>query len=344
MKILRLLPIITLFLIGFSHSTQAQFTDIQKDSLDYLYKHHYIDGYPDGSFGPKKQINRAEFVTLILRAQNVPLIPNLDCFADIKSELWYHDYVCTAKELGYVKGYDGNLFKPEQSITKVEALKIMSEVQHWAPFNGPDIKVGFKDIKKGEWYYDYVKVAEYNHYIDTVSYFKPAEFITREDVSEILFRTIVDEKMYFELNEHDLGLIVRDFFKMEVLAAGKTYNDFLAYQEKYPDEAPVFLKSPDGYTYAIMHLYSADGFESDDYFHSNPIVLAKFDASNQKVTFDWDNNHALPASGPWSQLTLEEASQNKMVVSVVDVYRGDPNTDNTFKQPDEEYILKELRN
>ena len=28
---------------------------------------------------------------------------------------WYNQYVCTAKKMGLVKGYEGNLFKPAKT-------------------------------------------------------------------------------------------------------------------------------------------------------------------------------------------------------------------------------------
>lgn len=329
MKTRHLFTLAIVGLVGFANVAHAQFTDIQKDSLNYLYKHHYIDGYPDGTFGPQKQINRAEFVTLILRAEDIPLTQTQNCFPDVKAGAWYHNYVCTAKELGYIKGYEDGLFHPEQSINKVEALKVLAEIQKWRMDLSLGYTLSFKDISKDAWYYDKVRAAEYFVYIDKATNFYPANFITRGEMAEVLFRTILDKKFWMQINNvdnndgshNDLPTLTRDFFKIEAISSQKTYADFEAYQNKYPEKT-VFIKAADGYIYAMMELRDV-ALESDAYVRTFPIVYAKFDQEKNKIAFDWDANYSWAASGVGVVGEFKQADQNKLTVDAFTVQGND---------------------
>ena len=46
------------------------------------------------------------------------------CFPDIKSSSWYTDYVCTAKTLDIIKGYEDGSFRPNAPVLFSEGLKI----------------------------------------------------------------------------------------------------------------------------------------------------------------------------------------------------------------------------
>ena len=96
-----------------------------------LYDRGVVSGYDDGSFKPDKVVNRAEFVKIAMEAAQVDLttFDGEACeFSDVVHGDWYEVYVCVAKDKGWVNGYDGNLFRSDQSISRVEALKIVMSV------------------------------------------------------------------------------------------------------------------------------------------------------------------------------------------------------------------------
>jgi len=100
-------------------------------SIDYVKKNKWMTGYNDGRFfGDNQLINRAELLKTVIKAkytreEYVPFA-NKICFDDVKSNEWYTQYVCFAKDKGIVKGYGNtNKFKPENTVNYVEALKIV---------------------------------------------------------------------------------------------------------------------------------------------------------------------------------------------------------------------------
>ena len=291
MKSLRLLTAALVFAAQIP-ATLAQFSDIQKESLDYLYKHHYVDGYSDGTFGPAKEINRAEFVTLLLRAENVPLTKTQNCFPDVKAGVWYHDYVCTAKELGHVKGYDDGLFHPEQMINKAEAAKMIVNILA-IPQESDDEKHVFSDVPSGTWFHPFVNALDEKYYVDWTTKFNPALPMTREAVAEILFRNLLSQKLYEPLfaqtifavrpsdpkqisEQESLGIAARDFFRAANIIEGLTLEALQAEQNKvqetYEQKKVIYtlpgtdyekwnykvMLEEGGFTYGVLGFYDPD--------------------------------------------------------------------------------------
>lgn len=98
-----------------------------EEAIWYVYDNEIVNGYDDGSYKPDNTINRAELLKIIIEAvfsDEFEEYDNTDCFNDVPSNEWYTKYVCFAKAEGIVEGYSGNMFKPTQEISFVEALKI----------------------------------------------------------------------------------------------------------------------------------------------------------------------------------------------------------------------------
>jgi len=98
--------------------TAAKFSDIAthwaKDEISIAYNNGWITGYPDGTFGPQRDITRAETMTLVNRVLNRQpeteddLLPNMTVWTDnANPKAWYylavqeatnsHDYERNAK-------------------------------------------------------------------------------------------------------------------------------------------------------------------------------------------------------------------------------------------------------
>lgn len=92
-------------------------------AIQYLQKEGVVEGYEDGTFKPETEINRAEFLKIVMEASDFEP-GGSNCYPDVKDE-WFAQYVCGATEAGLVQGYDDGTFKPEQNINFVEASKIV---------------------------------------------------------------------------------------------------------------------------------------------------------------------------------------------------------------------------
>ncbi len=113
--------------------TAAKFSDIAthwaKDEISIAYNNGWITGYPDGTFGPQRDITRAETMTLVNRVLNRQpeteddLLPNMTVWTDnANPNAWYYLAVQEATNSHYYK------FKTN---SKYEQWTALRETRDW---------------------------------------------------------------------------------------------------------------------------------------------------------------------------------------------------------------------
>ena len=198
----KIFSIILVSLILFIVPAQAEYfpdvpdSHISQASINYLYELGVVDGYPDGTFGPNKTLNRAEFAKMVVMVEDgeTPQKPKMPCFADVSINSWYAPYVCRAKDLGFMKGDNGGgtVFKPERTLNMAEILAVMARQYEW----------NFAKQKSGEmWYAPYVAVADEMNIIS--GRFDPASFVQRKSFSDVMARSLVVYDLAAEKFESD---------------------------------------------------------------------------------------------------------------------------------------------
>ncbi|MFH0837869.1 MAG: S-layer homology domain-containing protein, partial [Patescibacteria group bacterium] len=92
--------------------------------------HNIVSGYPDGTFRPNQLVTRAEALKILFNAAkvNVAAVKAVSSFKDVLVTAWYAKYVSFAKDKSIVSGYANGKFKPEQSVTRAEAVKIVTQL------------------------------------------------------------------------------------------------------------------------------------------------------------------------------------------------------------------------
>ncbi|WP_341530847.1 fasciclin domain-containing protein [Nostoc sp. UHCC 0302] len=92
--------------------------------IQVLAANNVIAGFPDGTFRPNQPVTRAEFAALLQKAfptQNT-VRQSSGGFSDVPSGYWAAAAIQRAYETGFLAGYPGNVFRPNQEIPKVQAL------------------------------------------------------------------------------------------------------------------------------------------------------------------------------------------------------------------------------
>ena len=122
----------------------------------------YINGYPGGYFDPDRNITRAEFVTMVARfgtTENASA-----SFTDV-GEHWAYRYIAAASEKGWISGYPGGSFRPDQNITRAEAMTILNRVLGRGINQESRLCAvpSWKDNDPGQWYYYEVLEATNGH-------------------------------------------------------------------------------------------------------------------------------------------------------------------------------------
>lgn len=182
-------------------------------AIKYLYEEGVVQGYPDGLYRPQQEVNRAEFLKIVLGSQGI--IPQdrdaMNCFPDVDKAQWYAKFVCYAFRNAIIDGYPDGLFRPGNSINKVEALKIIGNVQSWKTELFENETTTFIDVDESAWYYPFLQYAFANGLIDDIGeILHPGELLSRAKISEYVFRTMVFEKLnYSALTDSLLGAFIR---------------------------------------------------------------------------------------------------------------------------------------
>jgi hypothetical protein len=149
-----------------------------------------ISGYEDGTFKPDASVNRAEMLTMLTGTMNADLSGSglSGCFNDVQDQ-WFAPFVCYAKNQGWVSGVNG-FYKPDQSIVRAEALKIVLEA---SDLEIPETAASssFSDVSTGDWFAKYAQVALDNGIIDKSGFFGPSVQISRGELSDMLYRTFL---------------------------------------------------------------------------------------------------------------------------------------------------------
>jgi len=114
--------------------TENPFPDVEKDLWYAKYikaaqESQIVEGYPDGTFQPLNNVSRIEALKILLGAGEIDVGTSENIqFDDTEPGMWYSTYLSYAVENGIVQGYDGNLFKPTQDITRAEICKITVKI------------------------------------------------------------------------------------------------------------------------------------------------------------------------------------------------------------------------
>lgn len=116
-----------------SESNQNETNSIFKDTaghwaqadIEELFGRGIVAGVTADTFEPERQITRAEFATLVVKALGLSDSTSAG-FADVAEGTWYFDSVNTAANAGLIVGSDG-YFRPDDVITREEMAVIVAK-------------------------------------------------------------------------------------------------------------------------------------------------------------------------------------------------------------------------
>ncbi|TBL71073.1 S-layer homology domain-containing protein [Paenibacillus thalictri] len=164
--------------IQFTVTKFSTFTVVKTNGLNKTTHKAYINGYPDGTFGPEKNITRAEMASLLARVSDKAATKSSIAYTDVASSHWAKDAIDQATKMGLMEGYNGGSFKPEQTITRAEMAAILSRISGNSASSG----ASFNDVN-GHWAQSAVAQAKAAGYIDGYAddTFRPEQTLTRAE-------------------------------------------------------------------------------------------------------------------------------------------------------------------
>ena len=127
------------------------------DEINFAANKGFIKGYSDGTFKPNQAITRAEFAQMIAVFVKDGY-PGTGELKDVKGH-WASDAINELYGNKNIKGYDDGTFKPDQKLTRAEAVTILNSVfgRNTKAASFENLNVSglneFSDVAKSHWAY-----------------------------------------------------------------------------------------------------------------------------------------------------------------------------------------------
>ena len=129
-----------------------------------------IQGYEDGTFRPNANITRAEFAAIAARFMTSGYDVESDLFTDIAGH-WARESINDAATAGWINGYSDGTFRPDNAITRAEAVTLVNNVLQRKPDADHmlDSMITWPDNPESAWYYEAIQEATNSHDYDMPS-------------------------------------------------------------------------------------------------------------------------------------------------------------------------------
>ncbi|SHE97353.1 S-layer homology domain-containing protein [Tissierella praeacuta DSM 18095] len=142
-----------------------------------------IEGYPDGTFKPEKEVTRAEFAKILIEALGIgnatKAATGVTKFSDVPASHWASGYINVASGQGLIKGYNNGTFQPEKKVSYAEALTMLVRA------------LGYQDdFLKGTWPGNYVAKAAEAGITAGVKFDSAVSAANRGDVANLVNNTL----------------------------------------------------------------------------------------------------------------------------------------------------------
>lgn len=120
---------------------QTSFPDVPPDHwaqpfISRLAERNIIAGYPDGTFRPEQSVQRDEFAAMVRQAfdqEPVRKIESGSVYEDVPQGYWAEQAIEETVQQGFMSGEAENEFRPNQPVSRVEALVTLVRGLNLAP-------------------------------------------------------------------------------------------------------------------------------------------------------------------------------------------------------------------
>ncbi|AFZ06009.1 parallel beta-helix repeat protein [Oscillatoria nigro-viridis PCC 7112] len=184
-----------------------KFSDISthwaKDFIDRLAKMNIVSGFPNGTFQPYEIVTRAQYAAVLAKA--FELVPRREAtvFKDVAADFWAKGAIDQANRAGFLVGYPDSTFRPEQNLTRVQAIVSLVNGLQLAGGNPNSLSVYVDRAQIPSFATDEIATATERKIV--VNYparekLSPAHDITRGEISALIYQTLVATKRAEPIN------------------------------------------------------------------------------------------------------------------------------------------------
>ncbi|WP_017654768.1 S-layer homology domain-containing protein [Fortiea contorta] len=189
---------------------QTTFSDVQSNYwaaqfIQELSQRGVIAGFPDGSFRPEEAVTRAQFAAMVNKAfQKAPQRQAI-AFTDVPRNYWASSAIQQAYTIGFLSGYPGNRFEPNQAIPRQQVLVSLA--------NGLEYSVSGNTDSTLQYFNDTSSIADYARNpiaaatqkqivvnYPNVKFLNPTATATRAQVAAFIYQALVSSNQASAIN------------------------------------------------------------------------------------------------------------------------------------------------
>lgn len=157
------------------------------EEIDYLYEKWVTKWYENSTFHPEWNITRAELLIMIYKFSNIDTNWNGANFSDVNKTDWYYPYISSASSKWYINWYSDWTFRPNNPITRAEAIGITLNIIIWKNNISKPLDSDYVDINTSDWFCRYTNYVAQNWLLDSIGNFYPYDNLKRKDLAILLY-------------------------------------------------------------------------------------------------------------------------------------------------------------
>ncbi|TVP68288.1 MAG: S-layer homology domain-containing protein, partial [Nodularia sp. (in: Bacteria)] len=189
---------------------QTRFSDVPSNYwasqfIQQLSERGVIAGFPDGSFRPEEPVTRAQFAAMINNAfQKTPQRQAIN-FVDVPTNFWASNAIRQAYTIGFLAGYPGNRFEPNQNIPRQQVLVALANGLNYSPTaNTQTTLQSFSDnFNIADWARSPIAAAAERRIVvnyPNVQFLNPTATATRAQVAAFIYQALVSSNQASAIN------------------------------------------------------------------------------------------------------------------------------------------------
>ena len=142
---------------------KAFFRDVNRgswyyDAVSYMAGAGLIGGRSFGYFEPDAAITRAELIDMVVKVLGIEAEGD-GYFSDVAGH-WAEAAINAAYERGLINGYGDGSFRPDETVTRAETVKMLNRMLGRTPSNATvGTRISWQDVPITAWYYAEVQEA-----------------------------------------------------------------------------------------------------------------------------------------------------------------------------------------
>ncbi|MEH2433207.1 MAG: S-layer homology domain-containing protein [Nostoc sp.] len=189
---------------------QTTFSDVSSNYwaaqfIQQLSQRGVIAGFPDGTFRPEEAVTRAQFAAMVNKAFQKPAQRQAINFVDVPSNYWASSAIGQVYNIGFLSGYPGNRFEPNQAIPRQQVLVSLANGLEYTPSGNTESTLQYFNDASNIASYARSPIAAATEKQIVVNYpnvkfLNPTATATRAQVAAFIYQALVSSNQASAIN------------------------------------------------------------------------------------------------------------------------------------------------